>query len=112
MAQNSNGTPHNSAYYNVSLIKWRQRQLGLLTADIVRLLDIAERTIYMVLQGRAKYQSVAQVVRLLELDWALVHDLSLPESHYHLAVRNGINQGVHPIAPIEEASNSRQAANG
>lgn len=111
MEQNSNDTPLNSAHYNVSLFKWRRGQLGWTNTKITGLLNVCERTVYVVFKGQAKYQSVRAVADLLGLDWALVHDLTLPESHYHLAVRHSIDQGAHLIAPSNQTDNSLPAAN-
>lgn len=50
------------------------------------MLDAAETTIRKVFQGNATNKKVYAVVHLLGLDWASVHDLTLPETSYHLAV--------------------------
>lgn len=112
MPQNSNQDAPFPAHYNHHLLNWRKSKLGLTIRRIARLLGLNHRTVNEVFQGRAKQKSVYPVARFMELDWSLVHDLYLPESHYHLAVRGGINQGAHPIAPIEQASNSSQSVNG
>lgn len=98
------------AHYNHFLMDWRRRQLGLSIREIARLMHGRPDTITDVFRGRASSKTVYPIARLLGLDWAMVHRLTLSEEDYPLAVHAGIPQGAHLIAPQEAVSNSTPGA--
>jgi hypothetical protein len=106
MEQNPADTLHNPVFYNHRLMEWRRIQLGLSIHAIERLTGIHRITIRAVFQGNGSYEKVYQIVCLLGLDWALVHERDLPESMYHRAVAGGVLPGAHLIAPQQPVSNS------
>lgn len=82
------------AHYNHRLMDWRRREMGLSIRAIARLLKCRHTSMMEVFHGRASSKVVYPVARVLGLDWAKVHDLSLRESDYpHAVVINASKRG-------------------
>lgn len=94
------------ALYNHRLLSWRKRELGLTNVLLAKLTGFSRDTIREVFAGTASSKSVFPVTRVLGLDWAIVHDLALPEEQFHLAIRNGQLRGSQLIAPQRASGNS------
>lgn len=74
------------AYYNHELLVWRKQRLKLTVRQVAKMVGGYSTTVEKVFQGKATSKMVFPVVQALGLDWALVHDLTLPEIQYHQAV--------------------------
>lgn len=75
------------AFYNHEMLTWRRLQLGLSVRQVSKAISGRETTVQQVFKGTVvNARQVFPVARYLGLDWAMVHDLALSESHYHLAV--------------------------
>jgi hypothetical protein len=43
-----------------------------------------------IFKGKANNTTVYPIAKVLGVDWSMLHKLDLPESEFHLAVRNGM----------------------
>lgn len=57
--------------------------------EVSKRAKIHYRTAGKVFAGRANNRKAWPVAKVLGLDWAMLHDLSLKPDQFHLAVRNG-----------------------
>lgn len=89
MEQNSNPDRHYSAYYNHHLLAWRRDRMGLSNRKIAELLPANRQSVGAVFRGLASYKTLYPVAEFLDLDWAMLHSLTLSEPDYPLAVRTG-----------------------
>lgn len=85
----------------------RRRELKLSKRRIARDLSARYATVRDVFRGIASSKKVYPVAQRLGMSWAKVHDLTLLESDYFLALQPGLYEGAHLIAPQTEVSNSR-----
>lgn len=90
MRQNSNATEKRfPSLYRQDLLDWQRQRRGWSQRETARRAKINQQTIRKVFKGEATNTKVYRVAKALGLDWCQVHNLALPKSEFHLAVRNG-----------------------
>lgn len=96
MAQNSADEKLYSGlqHYHYELLDWQRKQRGWSIQEVARRTGEHFQTVRQVFKGNATNRKVFPVANLLNLDWAQVHNLSLEEEDFHLAVLNG-NGAAH-----------------
>lgn len=77
------------AFYNHRVLDGRRLALNLTKHDVARLAGEPKENVRNVFRGTAKNHSVYPVCVALGMDWERIHDLTLEESDFHLAVING-----------------------
>ena len=90
-------------HYNHKIFRWRRNELQWSYPVITARCGLHKNTLRQVFRGLAGNKTAFKVAQVLGLDWAMVHELDLPEEKYNRAVLNG----AHLIAPTTVVSNSR-----
>lgn len=75
--------------YRQDIFEDRRKELGWGVLETARRANVNRETVRKILAGKASGKTAYPVSEALGLDWAMVHDLELKKSEFHLAVRNG-----------------------
>lgn len=84
-------------YYRHDIMEWRRRLLGISVAEVARRVNIRVETVYQVFLGKATNKKAYPVCLALGLDWAQIHNLSLTERNFHLAIMGDDNGTSHSL---------------
>lgn len=79
--------------YNHELLDWQRNELQISIQEVARRTGQPFETVRKVFKGIATNKTVYRVVKVLGLDWSMVHRLDLPKVEFHLAVLNGSASG-------------------
>lgn len=72
--------------YNQKLLEWRRDQLDISMQEVARRTGQPFNTVRKVFMGISTNKTVYRVVKVLGLDWSMVHRLDLIRDDFHLAV--------------------------
>lgn len=90
MRRNFDITKHFPNLYRHDRLREAAEQQGLSLLQISGLAGVAYGTTRKVFAGKANNRKVWPVAKVLNVDWAVLHDLKLDEDRIHLAVaKNG-----------------------
>lgn len=76
-------------FYRQDLLEWQRSNLGWSQRKTALRAKINQETIKKVFKGIATQSRVYPVAVALGLDWAMLHNLKLKPSEFHLALTNG-----------------------
>lgn len=76
-------------YYRQDFLQKQREKLNLKIEQVSEGSGVKLDSTRRVFLGEATSKQVYPIAEFLNLDWSMLHDLTLPESDFHRAVKNG-----------------------